>query len=277
MKKAFFLLSLLAAIGQLQPVRAQIIDFETLPNGIIPAQGMVISNQFWNSYGVTFRFEDGKYPVIAKTNAPLMAFWGPPNSTKRDLPATNQNLGVFFLTDGGGVNAVPAPLIIDYREPVAAASGEIIDIDSNADAWTIEALNQQTQVVASVTLTRTSPNAGDGKAAPWSITRPAADIHALRIFYVGSEVSIGWAFDNFAPSLPSAPAQLTATLLPQALQLSIGGTFGKGYRVEYKDGLTSATWHTLTNMFLTNAPTQYVTDTTVTNASARFYRAVGLP
>jgi len=252
---------------------AAILNFETLPGGLPPVERLIISNQFWNSHGVSFHYTDGTYPIIAKLGgAAPTAFWGPPNSMRADQPATNQNCGSFFLTDGGGVDAPPVPLLIELQQPVASAYGEIIDIFS--DMWTVEALNQQTQVIASVVMDNTSPNSGDGKAAPWSFSRPSADIYSLRIINSSTNAAVGWALDNLCLGLPFLPATLRAQHAPQGVEISIGGTFGKNYELQYADSVFATNWQTLKTVLLTNAPTQYVIDSAPTNTPRRFYRAV---
>lgn len=254
--------------------KAQLIDFENLPSGALPTEGMVISNQFWNSHGVQFHYESGAFPRFAKIGgSTAYAFWGVPNHLGADAPATNQNVGSFFLTDGGGVNLLTNGLIIDYRQPVAAASAVILDVDSG-EQWLIEARNAQTQTVSSVFVTQTNANAGDGKATPWYLTSPASNIWSIRILAVGTQTSPGWAFDNFAPGLPLAPANLSLAVTQNVAYLSLAGTFGKSYQLQYAAALNATNWQTLSVITLTNAPKAYATDLSASNAPIRFYRAV---
>jgi len=256
-------------------LRAQIIDFETLPDGSKPTEGMEISNQFAASFGVTFSQKDGKAPRLAKRDGTgFFAFWGP-NTTSNHL-YNNQNVGDFFLTGHQGVTANPSPMIITYANPVAAASGAMLDVDGE-EAWDIVARDTLGQGIATNRLDEHSPNGGNGLAAPWSFSRTNADICSIRIAYVGKSGSIGWAFDNFAPGLPMAPANLSITVTQKAAQIGIGGTFGGNYRVDYGDSLSSTSWQFLTNAILTTAPQQFLLDSTSSNAATRFYRAVGLP
>jgi len=271
--KISLLPAVLLSICSLAP--AAVLDFETLPNGLPPADRLVISNQFWMSHGASFRYENGAAIEIAGFGPPRSAFWGPPNSSTSDLLATNQNCGRFCLTDGAGVNAPPPPLVIELREAVSTISGEIID--SEDDSWRIEARNQQTQIVATIIITNTSPNIGDGKATPWSFERPSADIQSVRIVYTDNNGSAGWALDNLAIGLPFLPPKLSIRRAPQGNEFSLAGTFGRSYQIEQADSLPSTNWQTLTTLLLTNAPKGYYTDPSPTDQPGRFFRAVGIP
>ena len=112
----------------------QIIDFETLPDGSTPYDGMVISNQ-WASLGVTFRLGNGALPILVTPGGTNYAFSGPPNNNFTNQPAVGENIGRFFLSDKA--SGAPRNLIIEYATPVRAANGVIIDID-HKDAWSIE-------------------------------------------------------------------------------------------------------------------------------------------
>ena len=255
-------------------IRAQIINFEALPDGSKPTEGMEISNQFAASFGVTFSQENGKSPRLAKRDGTdFLTFWGPPNNSMSNRPAANQNVGDFFLTGHGGYIANPSPMIITYARPVAAACGAIIDVD-HQDSWQIVARDSQTNAIATNHLNGASPNGGNGKAAWWSFSRVSADISSIRISYDGSSSPVGWAFDNFSPSLPVAPANPSITMTQHIAQIGVGGTFGSTYRIDYTDSLPSTNWLCLTNVVLTNAPMQFLPDPTSSNAATRFYRVM---
>jgi hypothetical protein len=257
--------------------QGQTIDFEKVPGIAVPIDGMSISNQFQGIFGVSFSLEGGGFPVLAKVGAPLTAFSGP---TGEDGPATNQNAGSFFLTDDGQTGLAPPALIISYGQPVAAASGVIIDIDSNpalggAERWRVEARNATNVLLESTLLAPNSFNGGDGKATPWSFARTTNDIYFVRVVYAGDKTNgIGLAFDNFSPSLPveAARLRLTRTGLRSAIELS--GSIGGTYRVEYSDLLPASNWLTLSNVVLPQSPFTWF-DTTSPNTTNRFYRALG--
>lgn len=116
---------------------ASTIDFESIPEAL-PSDGLIISDQFLDSHGVTFSLEGGGHPVLAQVGPPATAFLGPPGHSVPDSPADGVDLGAFFLTDDGNVGAPPSPLIVTYDRPVAQASGEIIDIDFS-ESWLINA------------------------------------------------------------------------------------------------------------------------------------------
>jgi hypothetical protein len=253
---------------------AQIINFETLPDGSLPTDKMVISNQFLSAFGVSFAFTNGAFPRIAQVGLPRTAFYSSPWGA--DTPAPGQNCGTFFLTDNRGVNAPPPPLVMTYSVPVGAASGVILDIDGD-EAWDIQARNG-TNVLSTIHLIASSPNGGNGRAAPWSFTRASNDIAAVWIIYAGPLTNdVGLAFDNFSPSQPIAPPTLTPPSITNGIMsFSVGANFGQTCRVEYATSFPSANWQLLTNVVLTNTPSRAISDSAWTNSPRRFYRAVGI-
>lgn len=255
-------------------VRAQVIDFERMPDGSIPTEGLVISNQFWQQYGVNFAFTNGKFPHIAQVGSPLFAFQ---SAYGDDTPAPGQNCGSFFLTDSSGLDSqLPPTLVITYAVPVSAASGVILDIDglNFHEAWDIQAYNG-TNLLATVSLTEASPNAGDGLATPWNFSRSTADITSIWIVYTGTKTNrIGLAFDNFSPSSPFLrPVLSQPAMTNQAVSFNLAADFGQTCRVEYASSPVSTNWQFLTNVVLSNAPSQAVIDVSASNATERFYRA----
>jgi hypothetical protein len=272
MKK--FALILLALLSRVAPGTAgTIIDFETLPGGGTPYDGMVVSNQ-WASLGVNFRFGNGTFPILATPGGTNWAFFGPPNSSQTNIAAAGETTGRFFLTDTS--SGQPPNLIIDYTTPVSAASGVIIDVD-HEDAWKIEARDINTNVIANLvaTLTPNVLNSGDGVATPWSVSTNLPVIYSIRVRFTGTSPRPGLAFDNFSPTnaLPSpAPATLALTRSLTTNTLTVAGTPSALYRIERTTTLSS-NWSAVTNLYLPG-PSAFITD--VSAATNQFYRAVGL-
>jgi hypothetical protein len=260
---------------------AQVIDFETLPDGSPLPGRTVISNQF-AAYGVTFQFEDGSLPRIARVHGSAhgkpTAFWGPPHNSTINQPAAGQNVGINFLTDDGVVGPPPPPLIISYTQPVAAASGFILDID-HQDSWDIEARNAQTQIVAQVSLRAHTTLAGDGIATPWSFARSSPDIASIRIVFTGNtNGNPGLAFDNFSVANPlpkPAPARVGLSSGSGAQVLTINGTVGAVYRVDYASTLDGTNATELTSIVLESSSFS-LTNLPVLDSAVGFFRVVGV-
>jgi|ERR1043166_7570404 hypothetical protein len=267
----------LACLGTAFTSSGQVIDFESLPNGSLVTNRMVISNQFLQPFGVSFRFENGTYPQIAQVGAPPTAFWGPPNNTSADRVVDGQNVGTNFLTDDGVIGEAPPPLIITYSSAVAQTSGFILDIDRQ-EAWDVEARNSLTQIVARVHLGARAPFTGDGVATPWSFNRPSADIHSVRILYTGdTNDNPGLAFDNFSPAAarPMAePARLALQIFTNLPRLSVEGMVGAVYEIQTTTSLPSTNWTALTSIVLPSSPFS-LTNVVTTNSAQRYYRALG--
>jgi hypothetical protein len=191
--------------GPAAPLAAQTseapIDFETIP-GATAEEGLVISDQFAATHGVTFQLEGGGNPVLAEVGSPVSAFLGPPNDTTPDTPAAGQNIGQYFLTDDGTLNTSSSNLIILYDPPTAAASGVILDIDSS-ETFTIEARNAADDVLQTITIEAGDPGTGDGMAARWSFDRADADIFSLRFIGERPIGNFGLGFDTFNARSPA--------------------------------------------------------------------------
>ncbi|MFK8029875.1 MAG: proprotein convertase P-domain-containing protein [Gammaproteobacteria bacterium] len=177
---------------------SETVTFETIPGGT-PTDGLPINTQFLADFGIAFSLEGGGFPVLAQVGEPRTAFQG--FNLLADQPAPGTNTGSFFLTDDGGIAGPPTPIIISYANPVAAASGVLLDIDG-MEGWQIQARDANDSVIDTVDLV---PNLIlDGSATLWSFTRPTADIHSIRMVYTGTQTNfVGLAFDNFSPAAPT--------------------------------------------------------------------------
>ncbi len=123
-----------------QSVEASTITFEADMNvpGYVPQDELRISDQFAESFGVTFGLDidgdgfadPGAFPKIEQAGTypgdlpAFLTFLG--GKVKKDIakPGFEEQLGQFFLKGSG--------LIINYENPVAGASGEIWDIDGKS-------------------------------------------------------------------------------------------------------------------------------------------------
>src|SRR5262249_51348019 len=140
--------------------------------------------------------------VLAMVGAPDTAFEG--YQLQDDQPAPGQVVGSFFLTDDGVVSGPPKPLILTLTKPVVGFSGDILDIDGQ-EAWLIQARNSNGDTIDTIQLNAVSTNAGNGLATHWSFLHATPDIASIRIAYNGGVTSnIGFAFDNFAPTIESS-------------------------------------------------------------------------
>lgn len=175
---------------------AQIIDFELVPGVGVPAEGLIISEQYKESVGITFSLEGGGNPRIAQVGQPATAFGG---SNGDDTPALNQGVGNFFLTDDGFLSGLIAPpLIVSYVTPTAAASGVILDIDFD-ESFIIQARDDSGNTLETIHIHAGDPGSGDGMAIFWSISRSFEDIASIR--FAGTRTAsgaFGLGFDNFS-------------------------------------------------------------------------------
>ncbi len=208
-----FLTTTLLGWGFPMAASGQTITFETLPDGTVPTDNMLISDQYnVDPYWVTFELigvDPSVGPRIAKVGPPETAFRGPPDTaseecdvgvTNEDMPVPDQGVGCFFLTDDGVNQQSTQDLLITYANPVNQASGVLMDIQPCCESWHITALGSDMSVIATIDLSWEDPEAGDGVATPWEFD-VAQDIHFIKLEYTGDyDHAVGLAFDNFSPS-----------------------------------------------------------------------------
>ena len=203
----------------------QVLDFETLPNGATTSEFQVIFDEYESAFGVSFQLlepTDGSpagFPIIAEVGSPLVAFNGCDGA---DTPRLDQGLGSRFLGD----DAVPSnlDLLVTFSNPVAQASGVLIDVDCRdggsgpCEQFTITARGSLGESLDLVTITGvvgstdpecTSGTGGpsDGLAQVWFFDRPQADIHSILFQSTGDGAArqAPVAFDNFSPTTIGAP------------------------------------------------------------------------
>ncbi len=206
--------------------RALLIDFESIPGGV-PADGMLISDQFLATAGVSFALEDGELPRLAQVGNPATAF------APADSPDDGPRHGMFFLNDDGDPfdSLEIASLIVSYSVPTMFVSGDLIDVDFD-EAILIEARDAAGQVLESIVICNQDAAAsctglggetgtfttGNGVTTSFAITRTQPDIHSLRI--AGERNAgggFGLAFDNFDTGV--VPEPVATVLLASALLL----------------------------------------------------------
>lgn len=201
---------------------AGFVNFETLPGGGAPTEGMPINTQYLASQGMSFSLEGGPSPMIVERGAPRTGFLGYDDgiNSPLDQPAPGQGVGNFFINNNNLVEAVaPLPFVVSYALTAGLVSGVILDIDNDNESWRVEALSSGGLVLATLDLAWNDPSGvGNGIATPWSFTRAERDIAAVRLIYTGTLVhDVGYAFDNFASANivpePSSVALLCTGLL----------------------------------------------------------------
>jgi len=201
-----------AAALMLSSGRAQatLIDFETIPGGT-PSEGLVISDQFLATAGVSFALEGGGFPVLAEVGSPTTAF------QPSDTPAAGQGTGSFFLTDTGSLGGTnPPAVIISYAISTSVASGVLLDIDFK-ESWAIEAFDGSGILLETISIAAGDPGAGNALATPWVFNRPTNDIASIKLTGSRPTNVFGLGFDNFDTGVVPEPG--TGLLLGSGLAL----------------------------------------------------------
>ena len=208
------------------PAAAGLLDFETTPSGATPVDDALLTDPYSIPGGtVRFFFDlNGNNAFDAGVdNFPRFERVGDDGANGFDSATTGvadtarpgfaTQLGSFFLrklTDNTGPIGGPFIALYDTTERITALSGEIWDIDGQADKgteqWQVDVLNHSNQVLASqLSPIGTDDSASSLDSLPWifSFDHLPEGVAALRMTFIGSKTSeIGLAFNNFNPTVP---------------------------------------------------------------------------
>ena len=223
-------LAAIACLACLPTARAaDMITFETMPDGSTPTDDAVLRGVYALSGGGTVRFffdtngnnvfdrgvdtlpvfeqvgEDGTDGYLATTAS---SGDGPVFDRPRLGEGLGPQLGRFFLRQPDGIGVIPGPFIIAYdtTQVIRQFSGEIWDIDGG-EQWQVDVLNDSGEVLRR----RTSP-VGVGPrddpavsldSLPWlfGFNNLPDGVASIRLTFVGEKTdNIGLAFNNFSPT-----------------------------------------------------------------------------
>lgn len=155
------------------------LNFETIPNQT-PFEGLEISDQYRDEFGVTFSLEGGGFPILAQVGGPAIAFG---SDFGNDTPAPNQNVGSFFLTDDGILQDVQSEtILINFEFPIDSVSGCILDMDFEEE-FVLDALDINGEIIFTQMIQAGDPGTGDGLATCWGFNGPGCngEIYAIRM------------------------------------------------------------------------------------------------
>ena len=138
------------------------IDFETFPNES-PSSGLILSDQFKDAFGLSFRLEGGGFPVLAQVGGNNAEAFG--SAWGNDTPAPGVDIGQFFLTDDGQLSGLTSPpIILDFEIPIDSFAGCILDMDFE-EFFIIQALDASGTVILEERIDAGDPGTGDGFSA----------------------------------------------------------------------------------------------------------------
>ncbi len=171
------------------------IDFESILD-TASEDGLIISDQFQDTFGLSFSLETGGFPVLAEVGGAQTGFgsiYGP------DTPAPGQRIGAFFLTDDGLVEGLIAqPIVLDFSMPVDSFSGCILDMDFN-EIFIIQARDINDQVLLVDTVFSSDPSTGDGLATCWGFNLEGCEGSVYSVRFEGQRTvdgAFGMGIDN---------------------------------------------------------------------------------
>jgi len=158
------------------------IDFETFPNET-PASGLVLSDQYKDAFGLSFRLEGGGFPVLAQVGGNSAEAFG--SAWGNDTPAPGVDIGQFFLTDDGQLSGLTSPaIILDFEIPIDSFAGCILDMDFE-EFFIIQALDEFGQVILEERIDAGDPDTGDGALTCWGFNLPGCEGSIYSIKYAG--------------------------------------------------------------------------------------------
>ena len=205
---------------------ASIIDFETTPAGMTPADDAPLSRTTPYAVGgtsVTFGF-DTDSDLVADLDALFEArgsdgsdgFVSATGSASDDseAPGISESLDDWFLRQPDSLGNVPGDFIIDYSVPVTALSGQIWDIDANIpdriEQWRVSFFDAAGNLISSVDspagLDDGDPNTLDSRAWTFTFQNANSPASTVRISNIGNATTIGLAFDNYNATAIPTPA-----------------------------------------------------------------------
>ncbi|RKZ91072.1 MAG: hypothetical protein DRR19_08240 [Candidatus Parabeggiatoa sp. nov. 1] len=174
------------------------VDFETM---LSPTPGIEITQQFANTHGMAFSSSKTKVTLIKVGEKPtgfVSVYDAKGIKTRREnklnRPAPDANIGQFLVM---AKHTKGADLSITYLQPVAQASGEVLDVDGK-EILSIIARDVEGKEVSTQQIDKRSPNSGDGRATRWSFDLKMPVIKTVEIIQRGK--GLGVSFDNFSAS-----------------------------------------------------------------------------
>ena len=214
---------------------AQVIDFETKPDGVAPIdnEALPLGTPYTIPFGmgtldVTIGFDvdgDGVPETAAVFEAvgsdDITGFTGVGPDGPSALFA--DQLGLFFLRSLSALNdsSPVGVLVAEYSAPVPGLSGEIWDIDG-PEQWEVRAFRAGETTPTAVQI---SPEGGLG-SEPWvfSLADPGPGFSRLEIEHIGTRPNsqLGLAFNNFRAS-ESVPGPELLVSTPASEQCNIEG------------------------------------------------------
>ena len=176
------------------------IDFETFPNES-PSSGLILSDQFKDAFGLSFRLEGGGFPVLAQVGGNNAEAFG--SAWGNDTPAPGVDIGQFFLTDDGQLSGLTSPpIILDFEIPIDSFAGCILDMDFE-EFFIIQALDASGTVILEERIDAGDPGTGDGALTCWGFNLPGCEGSIYSIRYAGfrpasSPGAFGLGMDYFS-------------------------------------------------------------------------------
>jgi hypothetical protein len=176
------------------------LDFESFPDET-PVSGLVLSDQYKDAFGLSFRLEGGGFPVLAQVGGNVAEAFG--SAWGNDTPAPGVDIGQFFLTDDGQLSGLTSPpIILDFEIPIDSFAGCILDMDFQ-EFFIIQALDEFGQVILEERFDAGDPNTGDGELTCWGFNLPGCEGSIYSIRYAGfrpesSQGAFGLGMDFFS-------------------------------------------------------------------------------
>lgn len=206
MKKYLFLslitlFTLLKAYGQDSLCLEINFESELDSLGLGNFEGTVISDQFLESYGLSFSLEGGGFPILAEVGGQTPSAFGSAWGFDTPDPIDAAFIGSFFLTDDGILQGLEAtPIILEFSTSIDSFTGCILDMDFG-EVFKVEAFNRKNERILLDSIQDGDPNTGDGRATCWGFKIPSCEEPVSKLKFSGKRItngSFGLGLDNLS-------------------------------------------------------------------------------
>ncbi len=175
------------------------VDFENI-EGVDLFEGVEISDQFEEAFGLTFSLEGGGFPVLAEVGGSSPIAFSSGFGSDTPSPVDADTIGSFFLTDDGLWNdAAAPPVILNFANAIDSFSGCILDMDGG-EVFHIEVFGETGNLILEDSIVAGDPGTGDGLATCWGFNfgNCVGMVHQVKFSGTRPFGAFGMALDNFS-------------------------------------------------------------------------------
>ncbi len=177
-----------------------LIDFENVFETTL-FEGLEISDQFEEEFGLSFSLEGGGFPVITEVGGSNATAFVSPWGNDQPSPDFADFIGQYFITDDGQLSGLTSPpLLLDFATPIDSFAGCILDMDFG-EVFVIEAFDDMGNLILADSIEAGDPGTGDGLPTCWGFNLDGCVGIISRVKFSGFRTQgggFGLGLDNFS-------------------------------------------------------------------------------